>query len=294
MNKFSKALEKRAQDKARKKEMKKYLADDPNKTVAGTNNRPLKKAGRETAEENGTREKRIFSSAHVNPCIVALHDPRSNVSEQYRTLRTNLKTVHKKPVKTIVVSSSIEGEGKTVTALNLAFTFAQDRTKKVLLVDADMRRSSVARYLGCQNVEQGIVKLLEGEVSIEDVIMYAECENLPIIPGSNHGSVYNAAELLGAQSMKKLIAWASEEYDYVVFDTPPIIPVTDAAVLGTQVDGTVLAFRAGKTQKKTILHAQQMFEQANINILGYVMTNVEYLSPGNRDYYYYNYNYARD
>ncbi len=284
MNKFGKALEKIAREKKDSKKntvfksQRKARQDEISNTTSYLNmNQP---------KISVTSIKTIVDSNKVAPCITALHDPRSHISEQYRVLRTNLKSLRKKSIKTILVTSSLEGEGKTVTALNFAFTLAQDKTKKILLLDADMRRSKVGYYLGLKKKRFGFKDFLEGEVSIDDVMVSTEFENLHILPGNVGKNLHNASELLGSVEMKKIIAFARDEYDYVVIDAPPIIPVTDAAVLGTQVDGVIMVFQAEKTQRNTIRHAQNLLEQAQTNILGYVMTNVRYISPGYRDYYY--------
>lgn len=281
MNKFSKALHKQAEEAKRKEENAKT---------------PLREEPRTHSESvpsssSMKKETRIVPNAQVDKCIVSLHDSRSTIAEQYRTLRTNIKTINKGKVKTILISSSQEAEGKTVTAINLAYSFAHDTSKKVLLVDADLRRSKVADYLGINKDIPGFTQILEGTIAFEDCVLTTELPNLHVVIGHNDGGAHNASELLESKNMQKCLDEWKRAYDYIILDSPPILPVTDAAVLGTQVDGVLMVFKAGKTQKKIIKHAQHMFEQAGVTLLGYVMTHIQHLSPGSRDYYYSYYRY---
>jgi polysaccharide biosynthesis transport protein len=178
-----------------------------------------------------------------------------------------------------------------VTAINLAYSFAHDKTKKVLLVDADLRRSKIASYLGITEELSGFTEVLEGIVTFDEARVNTEYENLHILLGHTYGSAENASELLDSKAMSQYLDRWKATYDYIILDSPPILPVTDAAVLGKKVDGVLLVFKAAKTQKNTIKHAQHLFEQAGVYLLGYVMTHVEALAPGRRDYYssYYRY-----
>lgn len=291
MNKYSKALQKLAEDKESRKQ---------------ANEMPMQRSAQKRASAEEIAE--TFSSMEqlghmpvvnrisiekpqIDPAVVSLHNPRSNVSEQYRTLRTNLRTYNRKGMKVFLISSSIEGEGKTMTALNLAFTLAQDRATRVLLIDADLRRSMVSTYLGIKKKRFGFTDVVSGKIGFDEGVVHTPLINLHIMPGRTDNTLSNAAELLGSHTMAKIVARARDEYDYVIIDSPPVIPVTDASVLAEMVDGVLLVFRAEKTQKNTIRHAESMFQQVNANVLGYVMTHVEYFSPGNKEYYYYNYSY---
>jgi capsular exopolysaccharide synthesis family protein len=291
MNKFSKALQKAEEEKQRAKaahispgaEVPPSLGP-----VSGpTSDMSVPQSTTPSAQSSG---RFVIKGAAINPRIIAYHDPRSRISEQYRVLRTNLKTLKKNSLKVILISSSIESEGKTVTALNLAFTLAQDATKKILLIDGDLRKGKVGCYLGLKKKLQGLCDVIENRCTLEDVIVETPYKNLHILPGNMTNKLDNAAELLGSQVFKKILADIREEYDCVIIDSPPIIPVTDACVLGAQVDGVIMAVQAGRTPRATVLHAQTLFEQAQVPLLGYILTSVEYISPGYRDYYYYSYN----
>ncbi|MBP7217114.1 MAG: CpsD/CapB family tyrosine-protein kinase [Candidatus Omnitrophica bacterium] len=218
----------------------------------------------------------------IDPRIVAFHDPHSTVSEQYRILRTNLQglATHK-PLKVFALTSATHGEGKTITSLNLAISMAHDLDKKhILLVDADLRRGRLSKYLGI-TAETGLAEVLTNGSNPDDALLNIGVKDLTVLPA---GKVpHNPAELLGSAKFKSLIALLRNKYDYVIFDTPPIIPVTDAGVLAAQTDGVVMVIQANRTQKSVVQHAETLLKQAQAKMLGYILTNVQYHVP---DYIY--------
>ncbi len=214
----------------------------------------------------------------VDPRIVAFYDPESPVTEQYRTLRTNMLALNTaKPPKTIIITSSTHSEGKTITAINLAISMAHDMDKKrILLVDADLRRAKISTYLGVKP-ESGLSDILNNDTGIENSLINIGIDNLTILPAGKRPK--NPAELLASLKMKKFLNLVKEKYDYVIFDTPPIIPVTDAGILGPQTDGVVMIIKAGHTQKGVIHHSQQLLKQAQAKLLGCILTNIQYHIP---------------
>ena len=214
----------------------------------------------------------------IDPRIVTFYDPKSPVSEQYRTLRTNIQAINAKyPIKTLTITSSIHNEGKTITAINLAISMANDMDKKhILLVDADLRRARMSKYLGI-DAETGLAQLLSNGLAPEDSFLNIGIDNLTVLPA---GKVpHNPAELLGSQKLKNLIALLKSKYDYIVFDTPPVISLTDAVLLGAQTDGVVMVIQANRTQKGIVEHSQSLLKQAQAKILGYILTNIQYHIP---------------
>ena len=179
----------------------------------------------------------------IDPRIVAFYEPESPVTEQYRTLRTNLLALNTaKPPKTIIITSSTHSEGKTITSINLAISMAHDMDKKrILLVDADLRRAKINSYLGVKS-ELGLSDILSQDTKIEDTLVNIGIDNLTILPAGK--SPKNPAELLASLKMKRFLNLIKEKYDYVIFDTPPVIPVTDASILGPQTDGVVMVIQA--------------------------------------------------
>ena len=214
----------------------------------------------------------------IDPRIVSFYDSKSSVAEQYRTLRTNIQAINsKQPIKTIAIASSTHKEGKSITAINLAVSMAQDlNKKKVLLVDGDLRRASISRYLGIKP-KVGLADLIYNGTSVDDALLDIGIENLTVLPVGKIPN--NPAELLGSVKMKNIISALRSKYDYVIIDTPPIISVTDAGIIGSQTDGVIMVVQTGRTQKGVIKHSQMLFRQAQAKLLGYILTNVQYHIP---------------
>jgi capsular exopolysaccharide synthesis family protein len=221
---------------------------------------------------------RNVTDSKVDPHVVAYFDSVSPVTEQYRILRTNLQALDKtSPAKVLAISSAIHGEGKTITSINLGITFAHDLNKKsILLVDADMRKGKLTRDLGLK-AEFGLSDVLGSGLELDKALVNIGIENLSILPSGKKPN--HPAELLGSQRMKDLIAECRKKYDYVLFDCPPVVPVTDAGVLGAQCDGVVMILQAGRTQRGVIRHAQDLLHAARVRVFGYVMTHIEYHLP---------------
>ncbi|MEW6074714.1 MAG: CpsD/CapB family tyrosine-protein kinase [Candidatus Omnitrophota bacterium] len=214
-----------------------------------------------------------------DPRIVTFYEPKSTVSEQYRTLRTNLQSQNpKNPVRAITITSSTHSEGKTITAINLAISMAKDLNKKqILLVDADLRRASMSKYLGVK-AELGLADLISNGTNMDDTLLNLGIDNLTFLPAGK--SSHNPAELFASDKLPKLISQLKTKYDYLIFDTPPIIPVTDAGLLGAQTDGVIMVIQAERTQKGVVKHSEGLLKQAQARLLGYILTNIQYHIPG--------------
>ena len=221
---------------------------------------------------------RTATDSKIDPHVVSFFDSSSPISEQYRILRTNLLAMDKNnPPKVIAISSAIHGEGKTITSINLAITFAQDLNKKsILLVDADLRKGKLTKDLGLR-AEVGLSDILGNGHDVQNSLLSIGIENLHILPSGKKPG--NPAELLGSKKMREMISELRKQYDYVIFDCPPVVPVTDAGVLGAHCDGVVMVLQAGRTQRGVIVHAQDLLSAARVKVLGYVMTNIEYHLP---------------
>lgn len=221
---------------------------------------------------------RTVSDSKIDPHVLAYFDPISPISEQYRILRTNIQSINKAaPPRVLAITSAIHGEGKTVTAVNLAITFARDLNKEsVLLVDADLRKGRVTNVLGLEQ-KKGLADILSEGAKTEDLLLNIGIENLHILPsGSRPG---NPAELLGSTKMKEFISEVRKQYGYVFFDCPPIVPVTDAGIIGHLCDGALMVLQAGRTQKGIVMHAQDRLQTAKVKILGYCLSHIEYHIP---------------
>ncbi len=211
--------------------------------------------------------------------LVALREPRSPAAEAYRTLRTNIQfSSLDRPIRTILATSTAPGEGKSTAIANLAVTLAQAE-KRVILVDCDLRRPALHTLFDVPNNE-GLTSLVLQEGS-----------NLPLQPTSvpslqllTSGPLPpRPADILGSCRMEAVIAILVEHADIVLFDTPPVTAVTDAAVLATKVDGVLLVFRSGNTKHGRAREARELLEKVNAHILGVVLTDVR----AERDQYTY-------
>lgn len=216
--------------------------------------------------------------------LVTLLDPRSQVAEAYRTLRTNIQfSSLEKPVKTLLLTSARPGEDKSVAIANLAVTFAQ-LGSRVILVDADLRRPSQHSIFGVAN-DQGLTgTLLNAGNAVQNngsARNYFPVSELPLaqtqVPNLRlltSGSLpANPAEVLNSALMGELIRRFSEEADYVLFDAPPLLAVADAAILAARLDATLLVLKAGKTSREDAREAKEQLERVHANLLGTVLNN---------------------
>lgn len=223
---------------------------------------------------------RVVSPSHE---LVTHVDPVGAASEAFRVLRTNLQFMGlDRPLKRILVTSAIPGEGKTTVAANLAVVFAQAGTS-VCLVDADLRRPRVAKLFGVEN-GQGLSNLVVGQGELDQVLQPAPVAGLSLLPS---GPVPpNPAELLGSVRMGALLEELCDRFDVVVMDSPPVLSVTDAAVLAPKVDGAILVAEAGRVARQQVAQARGALQAVNARVLGTVLTG---LQPQRREgYYYYN------
>lgn len=221
--------------------------------------------------------KRI-ENTRIDEHVVSFHDPSSVIGEQYKIIRTNIQSLKTtKDYKTFLITSSITGEGKTLTSINLSMAMAHDlNNKSVLLIDADMRKGKVAKYLGI-NSAPGLSDLLKGEAAPDSAFVTPSIDNLTVIPAGR--TPRNPAELLGSKKMKSLLAELKTRFDYIFIDSPPVMPLTDPCILGAMVDGVIMVIQAGRTQRDIIKHAENRLGQAQAKTIGYIMTNVEYHLP---------------
>ncbi len=219
-----------------------------------------------------------IENTKIEPHIVSFHDPSSHIGEQYKIIRMNIQSLNKtKGYKTFVVTSSISGEGKTVSSVNLAVMMAHDlNNKNILLIDADMRKGKVAKYVGL-NKSPGLSEILKGEVEPDATFVSPNIENLTIIPSGI--TPKNPAELLGSKKMKTVLESLKARFDYIFIDSPPIMPLADPCILGAMVDGVIMVVQAGRTQRDMVKHSEQRLLQSHANVAGYVLTNVEYHLP---------------
>jgi capsular exopolysaccharide synthesis family protein len=214
--------------------------------------------------------------------MITISEPRSPISEAYRTLRTNLDFASlDRALKTLVVTSAGVGEGKSTTLANLAVVSAQ-AGRKVVLVDADLRRPTLHQIFGLGN-ETGLTTVMVDDAALADPpLQPTGVEDLSVLTSGPLPP--NPAELMGSRRMEEVVAVLAERADQVFFDTPPVVAVTDAAVLSTRVDGVLLVISAGKTRREFARTAVQRLEQINARLVGTVLTNVQ-MGAGFKGYY---------
>ena len=205
------------------------------------------------------------------------------MQEAYKTLRTNLLfTLRGNGSKRFCITSTMPGEGKSITILNLAISIAQTG-KKVLLIDADLRRPALARLLG-DDLVPGMSNVLVGQVNIENAIRENVRTNLDVLYSGDVPP--NPSELLGSEQMQDLIEAVSQEYDYVLVDAPPVNLVSDSCIIANFLDGIVLLARCGIARKDGVKQAINQLRITNSRVLGCVLNGVE---MSTKKYYHYNY-----
>ena len=208
----------------------------------------------------------------------------NTVLESYRLLRTNLQFSNiDRPISSIMVTSALPGEGKSITAVNLATAFAM-AGRRVLLVDADLRRPSLHTKLAVAK-HPGVTNVLLGTSTIEEALQETGVTNLRILTSGLLPP--NPAELFGSNAMLCLHQDLQALCDIVIFDTPPVLAAADAQVLSASVDGVLFVLQHGMTRKSALRHATQVLKQARANILGIVFNRVD--PAGKRDEHYYSY-----
>lgn len=206
-----------------------------------------------------------------NANLITLSQPRSAASEAYRSLRTNLMfSSVESPIHTLLVTSAAREDQKSVTLANLAVTFAQSGNRTIL-VDADLRQPKQHEIWNIRN-DRGLSSMMVDESAIEaPPLQDAPVEGLKIV---NAGELPpNPADLLSGKRMDAIIATLAKRADYVLFDSPPILAATDAALLGIKLDGALLAIRAGETRRDHTAQARRALERVHVRIVGAVLTN---------------------
>ncbi|MCQ6358790.1 CpsD/CapB family tyrosine-protein kinase [Bacillus cereus] len=213
--------------------------------------------------------------------LIAHQQPKSPISEQYRNIRTNIEFASVDTnLHSLIVTSANPSEGKTTTTANMAVVFAQ-QGKKVLLIDADMRKPAMHQMFQVDNIF-GLTNVLTHSERLEKCVQTTSVDSLhflacgPIPP--------NPAELLGSKSMQELLAQVYSMYDLVIFDLPPILAVTDAQIMANVCDASILVVRSESTEKETAVKAKGLLESAKGKLLGVVLNDRE---SEQGSYYYY-------
>ena len=234
---------------------------------------------------NKRKIKKLDSLQRKGLSLISMMKPKSVIAEQYRTIRTNIQfSMVDQDLKSLVVTSSGPWEGKSTVSVNLASVFA-DQGKKVLLVDADLRKPTLQRTFGLNNSE-GLTTLLTSQnKEAADVISQIEGTKLFALPSGPIPP--NPSELLNSNRMNILMKRFEEMFDIIIYDMPPVTSVTDAQIMAAKADGVVFVIRHGVSQKDSVLNAKELLEMVNANILGVVFNGVE--KKNTQSYYGYGY-----
>ncbi|EXJ23348.1 Tyrosine-protein kinase EpsD [Alkalibacterium sp. AK22] len=214
--------------------------------------------------------------------IIVKTKPGSVVSEQFRTVRTNIQySMVDKSLKSIVITSAVQGAGKSFVAANLSSTFALEN-KRVLLVDADLRKPTVHRTFNFNN-HSGLTTLLtHPNEALSDLVYLTDMGNLSVLTSGPIPP--NPSELLATKRMEELIEMMESEYDLVIFDMPPILAVTDAQIMSGRVDGVIFVIPNGKATKDEVMKSKKMLDMIHANVIGAVMNR---MVPSKHSHYYY-------
>jgi protein-tyrosine kinase len=229
-------------------------------------------------------------TSRVEPHLVAITDPRTPHAEHYRSLRTRiLQASERRKVQAVVVSSAGVAEGKTVTALNLAWLLAQTDGVRALLVDGDLRQPCAAHYLAL-DAPTGLSEVLAGRAKLNDTIVRLEPSGLHLLPGGTPRD--NCAELLSGPKFSAVLAELRRMFDYIIIDAPPLGIFTDATVLINRADAALMVVRAGRTRYGTLDRVLEPLPRERL--LGVVLNGAEDDGTNASNYYYQRRYYRRD
>ena len=218
--------------------------------------------------------------------LVTQNDPKNPAAEAYRVIRTSIQFAQAgKELKTIAITSCTPNEGKSMTIANLAIVLTQ-AGKSVLIMDCDMRNPTVHKNFNLSN-KVGLSNCISMGTAVADAVQATAIEGLDALTAGVIPP--NPSELLGSERMQNILQRAKEEYDYVLIDTPPVLPVTDSLVLGSMVDGLILVIDSGEVKVEMAREVKNQLVHAGANILGVVLNKVrsEHHGYGYGYYYYY-------
>lgn len=233
---------------------------------------------------NKNKKKINDDSAKYGVNLVAELYPTSAIAEQFRTVMTNISFSNVDgSIKSMMVTSADPSEGKSTFSANLAITYAE-QGRNVILVDADMRKPTVHKTFNISN-QTGLSTILSGKSTVEDTIKYTSIDNLNVITSGPIPP--NASALLGNQKINDIIKKFNQPNDLVIIDVPPVNTMTDASIISTMVDGTIVVIPQGVAEKKKIKLALKQLKNVNANILGAVMNMSSDELSDNYYYYYY-------
>lgn len=219
--------------------------------------------------------------------LITVTDSKSQISEAYRTLRTNIQfSSIDKSLQVIVITSAIPGEGKSTVASNLSVVLAESGYK-TLLIDCDQRRSTIHRIFNISNAK-GLSDMLVDQCNYSDIFNKTEVNNLYVIPTGTRPP--NPSELLASEKMQNFIEHLRSEFRYIILDAPPVLAVTDAQLLSGYSDGVILVTASGAVDRGAVVEAKELLDKVKAKMLGVILNKVNLSEKGYydrySDYYY--------
>jgi len=213
-------------------------------------------------------------------------EPKGTIAESYRAIRTNIIFSSDRQIKRIVMTSSGPGEGKTTTAVNIANVMAR-AGDKTLLIDADMRRPRIHKIFSIESTTRGLSNYLVGNATLDELFQPTRVDGLSILTAGPIPP--NPVELLNSPRLKELFEVAARQFDRIIVDTPPVIAVTDSAILSRLADAVIIAIHGGRTHRDVCKRAIEVVQNVGGHILGVILNNVNIFRASYYDYYYYSY-----
>jgi capsular exopolysaccharide synthesis family protein len=226
----------------------------------------------------------VQRSANNRRPIITHENPKSPISEAYRTLRTNIQfSALDEEIRTIMVTSAGPGEGKSTTITNLAVVNAQSDTK-VVIIDADLRKPTAHHTFRLSN-RWGLTSVLSGQAKLEDVIQESHIPNLYVITA---GAIPpNPSEMLSSKRMTAVLDELKNMFGMIFIDTPPALAVTDAQIVATKTDGVIMVIDSGKVKREMAMKAKANLDHVKARILGVILNNMDRKNAESYYYYYY-------
>lgn len=207
----------------------------------------------------------------IDPAVIAFHDRYSSICEQYRSVRARLLTMNTTHAhQVIAITSSVPQEGKTVSVVNLALVMAEGGEHSILIADADLRWTSIARMLGIEQ-RPGLTELLRGELELSEVLRPTPLPNLKIIPAGTIGDKGHA-ELLRTPTTRAVLDRIRASFDYAFLDTSPVTTVADVSMLAPHCDGAILVIEMRRTPEPMVQQAVRTLQANNVEVLGCILS----------------------
>ena len=226
------------------------------------------------------KKRKNVENTQIARKLVTISETKSYIIEQFRTIRTNIKfSMPDEPLKTILITSSTPGEGKSTNAANLGIVFAQE-DKRVLIIDADMRKPTLNHTFKTFN-KVGLSNILARKSALHEAVQETFVVGLDVITSGPIPP--NPAELLSSKGLDDLLQHVKNDYDIIIIDSPPLLSVTDAQILANKCDGTIMILNTGVVDKRVVKKAKALLAATHTKILGVILNN--YKTPSHYNYY---------